>query len=88
MARIFISYRREDGSASAGRLHDRLREHFGRDNVFMDVDTIEPGLDFIEVIERTVGSCDVLIALIGRQWLVLTDADGQRRIDNRVHLDL
>jgi hypothetical protein len=82
MARIFISYRREEGSGSAGRLHDRLREHFGRDNVFMDVDSIEPGLDFIEVIERTVGSCDVLIALIGRQWLTLTDADGQRRIDD------
>ena len=82
MARIFISYRREDSGASAGRLHDRLREHFGRDNVFMDVDTIEPGLDFIEVIERTVASCDVLIALIGRQWLVLTDADGQRQLDH------
>jgi hypothetical protein len=82
MARIFISYRRKDGSGSAGRLHDRLRERYGRDNVFMDVDSIEPGLDFIEVIERTVGSCDVLIALIGRQWLTITEADGQRRIDD------
>jgi hypothetical protein len=82
MARIFISYRREDSSAAAGRLHDRLWEHYGRDNVFMDVDSIEPGLDFIEAIDRTVGSCDVLIALIGRQWLTLTDADGQRRIDD------
>jgi len=82
MARIFISYRREDSGASAGRLHDRLREHFGRDNVFMDLDTIEPGLDFTEVIERTVASCDVLIALIGRQWLTSTDAAGQRRLDD------
>ncbi len=82
MARVFISDRREETSAAAGRLHDRLREHFGRDNVFMDVDSIEPGLDFIEVIERTVGSCDVLIALIGREWLTSTDADGQRRMDN------
>jgi hypothetical protein len=82
MARIFISYRREDSGASAGRLHDRLREHFGRDNVFMDIDTIEPGLDFTEVIERTVASCDVLIALIGRQWLTSTDAAGQRRLDD------
>jgi hypothetical protein len=48
----------------------------------MDVDSIEPGLDFIEIIERTVGSCDVLIALIGRQWLTSTDAAGQRRLDN------
>ena len=82
MARIFISYRREEASASAGRLHDRLREHFGRQNVFMDVDSIDPGIDFIEVIERTVGSCDVLIAFIGRQWLTIIEADGHRRIDN------
>ena len=82
MARIFISYRREDSAASAGRLHDRLREHFGRNNVFMDVDTIEPGLDFGEVIERTVASCDVLIALIGRRWLTNTDVAGQRRLDD------
>jgi hypothetical protein len=82
MARIFISYRREDSGAWAGRLHDRLREHFGHDNVFMDVDAIEPGLDFTEVIERTVASCDVLIALIGRQWLTSTDATGQRRLDD------
>jgi hypothetical protein len=39
MARIFISYPREEGGASAGRLHDRLSEHFGRDNVFIDIDT-------------------------------------------------
>ena len=82
MARIFISYRREDSSAAAGRLHDRLREHYGRDSVFMDVDSIEPGLDFIEAIERTVSSCDILIALIGRQWLTITDADGRRRLND------
>ena len=82
MARVFISYRREEGGASAGRLHDRLREHFGRDNIFMDIDSIEPGLDFTEAIERTVASCDVLIALIGRQWLTSTDAAGQRRLDD------
>jgi LCCL domain-containing protein/TIR domain-containing protein len=82
MARIFISYRRADSGASAGRLHDRLREHFGRDNIFMDIDTIEPGLDFTEAIEQTVALCDVLIALIGRQWLTSTDAAGQRRLDD------
>ena len=82
MARIFISYRREDSGAAAGRLHDRLRDHYGRDNVFMDVDSIEPGLDFVEAIERTVGSCDILIALIGRHWLTVTDAEGRRRLDD------
>ncbi|HXW01419.1 MAG TPA: SUMF1/EgtB/PvdO family nonheme iron enzyme, partial [Anaerolineae bacterium] len=46
------------------------------------IDTIEPGLDFVEVIEKAVGSCDVLIAVIGRQWLTVTDATGQRRLDH------
>ena len=82
MARIFISYRREDSEALAGRLYDRLSQQFGRKNIFIDIDTIEPGLDFVEVIERTVTSCEVCIALIGRQWLTLTDPSGQRRLDN------
>jgi hypothetical protein len=38
MAGIFISYRREDAAAQAGRLYDRLTAHFGQDRVFMDID--------------------------------------------------
>jgi formylglycine-generating enzyme required for sulfatase activity len=82
MSRIFVSYRRDDSAGYAGRLYDRLSQRFGRDRIFMDIDTIEPGLDFVEVIERAVGSCDVLIALIGRQWVTITDAVGRRRLDN------
>ena len=48
----------------------------------MDIDTIEPGLDFVAVIREAVGSCDGLIAVIGRQWLTSADAVGQRRLDN------
>ena len=84
MARIFISYRRDDSGGWAGRLYDRLSQHFGRENVFMDIDTIEPGLDFVAVIEQAVGSCDALVALIGRQWLTITDAlDGGGSIIRR-----
>ena len=79
--KILISYRREDSAAYAGRLADRLREHFGRDNVFVDIDTIRPGDDFVEVIERSLGSCTAVVALIGRSWLDLKDAAGQRRLD-------
>jgi hypothetical protein len=82
VARIFISYRREDSSGWAGRLYDRLSQRFGGDNVFMDIDTIDPGLDFVEVIQQAVGSCDVLVALIGRHWLTSTDEQGQRRLEN------
>lgn len=82
MPRIFISYRREDASAYAGRLFDRLSAQYGRDRIFMDVDSLEPGADFGEAIEQTVGSCDVLIAVIGRQWLDAKDAGGARRLEN------
>ena len=61
---IFVSYRRDDTSGHAGRLFDKLVSHFGRDRIFMDIDTIEPGEDFVSVIEDAVGSCDLLIAVI------------------------
>ncbi|MGH4011042.1 MAG: tetratricopeptide repeat protein, partial [Pseudonocardiaceae bacterium] len=79
---IFLSYRRDDTQHVAGRLRDRLAERFGDANVFMDVDSIEPGLDFSEAIERAVGGCDVLLALIGTRWLRGTDEHGRRRLDD------
>ena len=80
--RIFMSYRREDTSFPAGWLYDRLVSRFGRDQVFKDIDSIELGDDFIEVITTAVGSCDVLLALIGDRWLTITGQDGRRRLDN------
>src|SRR5574341_1955028 len=82
MAGIFISYRREDTAGHAGRLFDRLRARFGRERVFMDVEGIEAGADFVEAIEGAVGSCDVLLAMIGKEWLRCTDRSGRRRLDD------
>jgi hypothetical protein len=82
MSGIFISYRREDSIAHAGRLYDRLSTHFGRDGVFMDIDTIDLGVDFVDALMQTVASCDVLIAVIGKQWLNARDEEGRRRLDN------
>ena len=79
---IFINYRHVDGAPHAGRLHDWLSNRFGKDQIFLDIYTIELGLDFVEVIEKAVGSCDVLIAIIGKQWLTITDATGRRRLDD------
>lgn len=79
---IFISYRRDDSAGYAGRLYDRLAAHFGADRVFMDVEGIEPGLDFVEAIEEAVGSCRVLIAVIGDEWTTATDAAGRRRLED------
>jgi hypothetical protein len=82
MQGIFISYRREDSAGHAGRLFDRLRAHFGREMVFMDVEGIEAGVDFVETIEQAVGGCDVLLAVIGRGWLDCRDSQGNRRLDD------
>jgi hypothetical protein len=82
MVKIFINYRRGDTIATAGRLHDRLAKAFGRDNIFMDVDHIPAGVDFVGHLEKQIAACDVLLALIGHGWLNATDTAGQRRIDD------
>lgn len=79
---IFLSYRRDDFSGSARHLCDILRSRFGEDQVFMDVTTIEPGLDFIEAISRAIDRCDVFLPIIGRQWISIEDAKGRRRLDS------
>jgi len=81
-AGIFISYRRDDEPHLAGRLNDRITSHFGRDRVFIDVDSIEPGLDFTEVIQDALAKCQVLLVLIGKHWIGAVDQIGRRRLDD------
>ena len=78
--KIFISYRREDTEGYAGRIFDHLSKHFGADRVFMDVDSIALGDNFVDVIEEAVSSASVFIALIGNQWMSAKDADGNLRL--------
>jgi hypothetical protein len=80
MARIFISYRRSDTPVHASRLFEWLSDRYGPEQVFRDVDVLRPGLDFSEAIDRAVGESDVLLAVIGREWLV--DDQGHRRLDD------
>jgi hypothetical protein len=82
MSGIFISYRREDCAAYAGRLYDWISQRLGKENIFIDVDTIQPGEDFVEAIEQKVGGCDALLALIGKEWLNCRDEHGNRRVDS------
>jgi len=82
MSKIFISYRREDADEAAGRLSDHLVSQFGQDNVFMDVDGIAPGRDFRKVIDETLTQCDVLLGVLGRNWLDAKDELGKRRLEN------
>ena len=80
MAKIFLSYRREDSRGVAGRIYDRLRGHFGPDAVFFDVDSVPPGVDFPEYIESVLSHCDVFLAVIGPDWAGQITTG--RRIDN------
>jgi hypothetical protein len=66
---IFISYRRQDTAAYAGRIYDRLSAKYGAHNVFMDIDRIEPGQDFVDAINHSVAEAGVLLVLIGREWI-------------------
>src|SRR5690349_7262731 len=75
---VFLSYRRHDRHF-AGRLADRLVQRFGRERVFLDVENIVPGSDFVTAITDAVSRCDVLIAVIGPQWSGATDSRGRRR---------
>ena len=77
--KVFLNYRREDTAGYVRSLFDRLNARFA-DQVFMDVSVLEPGVDFVEAIENAVAACDALVVLIGRNWLTVADAAGERRL--------
>src|SRR3954447_3071774 len=80
-ADIFISYRRQEANYLAGWLHDRLADHFGEDRVFLDIDSIKPGVDFMRVIVEAIAQSGILLLLIGPQWLA-ANGSGHRRLDD------
>src|SRR5215472_3567432 len=82
MAGIFISYRREDSAGWTGRLAERLRQKFGSESIFMDIDTIQPGTDFAEALRTAVGACEVVLAMIGPEWSLAKNAEGQARLQD------
>jgi hypothetical protein len=82
MGKIFINYRRDDSIGTAGRLHDRLAQSFGRDQLFMDVDHIPAGVDFVEHLRSQVAQCDVFLAIIGPNWLQAKNEQGRRRLED------
>jgi hypothetical protein len=81
--KIFLSYRREDAAGFALALFGRLEQSFPAGSLFMDVEGgIGAGQDFVRVIEEQVSACDVMLALIGPDWLTVTDEAGRPRLDN------
>lgn len=79
---IFVSYRRDDARQAAGRLADDLADHFGSDHIFRDIEGIELGVDFAQALNQALGTCVVMLVLIGPRWLDITDAQGRRRLDD------
>ena len=69
MSSIFISYRRSDTAGHAGRLFDRLLDWFPKDELFFDVNSVETGDDFPEVIDQAIREAKVILVVIGPEWL-------------------
>jgi hypothetical protein len=80
-SRIFISYRREDSEHVAGRLADDLRKEFPPQQVFLDIASIDPGVDFVHALKQGLEDCAAVLVVIGPRWLTATDEKGRRRLD-------
>ncbi|HXQ37014.1 MAG TPA: toll/interleukin-1 receptor domain-containing protein [Anaerolineales bacterium] len=80
--KIFISYRRADSADVTGRIYDRLIEHFGKSAIFKDVDSIPPGVDFKEHLEKAVGKCRIFLVVIGDRWLEGADSKRRNRLQD------
>jgi hypothetical protein len=79
---VFLNYRRDSSSGSAGRIFDLLDRYLPGARIFMDVDSIEPGIDFMKAIDQQIRTCDYFIAVIGPGWSEAKGADGRRRLDD------
>ncbi len=85
MTKIFISYRREDSQYQADRLHAVLTGHVAdpKQDIFIDIDNIPPGVNFVQHLDSKVGQCDALLAIIGSGWLNAKNPEtGARRLDD------
>ena len=79
---VFINYRRDDTKWPAKTIYEELTRRIGPERVFKDVDNIELGENFVEQITAAVARCEVMLSLIGEDWLDSKDAQGRRRLDN------
>jgi hypothetical protein len=80
--KIFIIYRPGDDAGHTGRLFDCLHDVFPSEQLFLDVDNIAPGLDFVRVLNERVADCDIVLAVIGKGWLDSRDTAGNRRLED------
>ena len=81
MSSVFVSYRRSGSSTTTYRLVDELKRVFGEDKVFLDVESIDPGLPFAEAIQKSLKSTSIVLVVISPNWLTVTNDEGVRRLD-------
>lgn len=72
---VFVTYRRSDAPGHAGRIVDHLADEYGSLRVFMDVDAIAAGDDYLERIESAIESAAAMVVVIGPEWDVGRLAD-------------
>lgn len=81
--KMFISYRRADSQFVTDRIYDRLHQHFRKDDIFIDIASIDLGVNFADVIRRSLTECVAAMIVIGPQWVNITENDSEkRRLDN------
>ncbi|CAN5823128.1 hypothetical protein BH20ACI4_BH20ACI4_03510 [soil metagenome] len=85
---IFICYRREDSPGHVGRLYDNLVANFKEDQIFIDIENLNPGDDFTQVIKDTVRSCNILLAVIGKYWLVTENINRLKDQNDLVRIEI
>ena len=76
-----MSYRRGDSQAWTDRIADDLKEHFGKKAVFQDVEAIPPGVDFRQHLHTQLHNCQLVLVVIGPDWVNAKDEQGNRRLD-------
>jgi len=79
---IFLNFRTGDQDIAASFLRDFLTDRFGADTVFFSSSSIPAGSDFPAELLRHAEQCEVLLALIGPQWLTMTGKDGHPLLAN------
>jgi len=79
---VFLCYRREDTEDAAGRVRDRLAAAYGSDRVFMDIDSVPLGVNFVTFVAAQLRQCGAVLVMIGRAWTSVTDREGNRRLDD------
>jgi len=82
MGTVFISYRRGDTAGEARALYNELTSRFGEESVFMDVDNIALGRDFRQALHERLESCDLMLVLVGRDWVDARNSSGARRLED------